>query len=77
MLLSFIKKGKLSPKYIGPYQISKRIGKVAYVGLTLRVSNGSSSISFFHVGEVHGIYFTYHTNEKKLVSRIAYLMKRF
>ncbi|WMV58579.1 hypothetical protein MTR67_051964 [Solanum verrucosum] len=29
-LMRFGKKGKLSPRYIGPYKISKRIGNIAY-----------------------------------------------
>ncbi|WMV09534.1 hypothetical protein MTR67_002919 [Solanum verrucosum] len=29
-VMRFDKKGKLSPRYIGPYRISKRVGNVAY-----------------------------------------------
>ena len=29
-VMRFGKKGKLSPRYIGPYRIAKRIGNIAY-----------------------------------------------
>ena len=29
-VVRFGKKGKLSPRYVGPYKILKRVGKVAY-----------------------------------------------
>ncbi|WMV09344.1 hypothetical protein MTR67_002729 [Solanum verrucosum] len=29
-VMRFGKKGKLSPRYVGPYKILKRVGKVAY-----------------------------------------------
>ncbi|WMV30846.1 hypothetical protein MTR67_024231 [Solanum verrucosum] len=29
-IMRYGKKGKLSPRYIGPYKISKRVGNVAY-----------------------------------------------
>ncbi|WMV09524.1 hypothetical protein MTR67_002909 [Solanum verrucosum] len=46
-VMRFGKKGKLSPRYIDPYRISKRIGNVAYeFELPIRVS---SSPSVFHI----------------------------
>ena len=30
VVMKFWKKGKLSPKYVGPYKILKRVGKVSY-----------------------------------------------
>ncbi|XP_069150781.1 uncharacterized protein [Solanum lycopersicum] len=30
VVVRFVKKGKLSPRYIGTYRISKRVGNVAY-----------------------------------------------
>ena len=29
-VVRFCKKGKLSPRYVGPYEIFQRVGKVAY-----------------------------------------------
>ena len=29
-VISFVKKGKLSPRYLGPYKILKRVGEVEY-----------------------------------------------
>ena len=46
-VMRFGKKGKLSPRYIGPYQIIRRIGKVAYE-LDLPASLGDVH-SVFHV----------------------------
>ena len=43
----FGKRGKLSPRYIGPYQISRRVGKLAY---KLDLPPELSSVhSVFHV----------------------------
>ena len=43
----FGNKGKLSPRYVGPYEILQRVGKVAY---ELKLPSKLDSIhSFFHV----------------------------
>ena len=45
--MRFGKKGKLSPHYVGPYEILKRFGSVAY---ELKLSNELAMIhSVFHV----------------------------
>ena len=46
-VMRFGKKGKLSPRYIGPFEITERIGKVAY-RLTL-LSELSTAHNVFHV----------------------------
>ncbi|WMV37146.1 hypothetical protein MTR67_030531 [Solanum verrucosum] len=46
-VMRFGKKGKLSPRYIGPYRIAKKIGKVAY---ELELPQGLTTVhSVFHV----------------------------
>ena len=46
-VMRFGKKGKLSPRYVGPYQILKRVGKVAY---ELELPQEMSAIhNVFHV----------------------------
>ena len=46
-VISFDKKGKLSPRYVGPYEIMQRGGKVAY---ELRLPSDLSSVHrVFHV----------------------------
>ncbi|WMV55629.1 hypothetical protein MTR67_049014 [Solanum verrucosum] len=46
-VMRFGNKGKLSPRYVSPYQILRRIGKVAY---ELELSNELASVHLvFHV----------------------------
>ena len=46
-VVRFVKEGKLSPRYVGPYEILKRVGKVAY---ELKLPNEFASIHpVFHV----------------------------
>ena len=45
--MTFGRKGKLSPRYVFPYEISQRIGKVAY---ELKLPSELASVHpFFHV----------------------------
>ncbi|GJX98284.1 reverse transcriptase domain-containing protein [Tanacetum coccineum] len=49
-VVRFGKKGKLAPRYVGPYEILKRIGPVAY---RLRLSQGLSNVhDTFHVANL-------------------------
>ncbi|XP_019244290.1 PREDICTED: uncharacterized protein LOC109224159 [Nicotiana attenuata] len=50
-VMIFNKKGKLSPRYIGPYKIIRRVGQVAYE-LDLP-SNLKSLYPVFHVSMLH------------------------
>ncbi|WMV45605.1 hypothetical protein MTR67_038990 [Solanum verrucosum] len=46
-VMRFGKKGKLSPRFVGPYEILKRVGKVAY---ELDLPNELASVhQVFHV----------------------------
>ena len=46
-MVRFNKKGKLSPRYVGPYKIFQRVGKVSY---ELKLSTELASVhSVFHV----------------------------
>ena len=46
----FEKKGKLSPRFIGPYRITERVGKVAY---RLDLSNELGNVhNVFHVSQL-------------------------
>ena len=49
-VMRFGKKGKLSPKYIGPYEIIQRVGKVAY---KLDLPNELERVhNVFHVSQI-------------------------
>ena len=55
-MLRFRKKGKLSPRYMGPYEIFERIGEVAY---QLRLPPELARIyDVFHVSKVYSRSFT-------------------
>ena len=46
-VVRFVKKGKLSPLYVGPYEILQRVGKVAY---ELKLPSEFSSVyPVFHI----------------------------
>ncbi|XP_021762187.1 uncharacterized protein LOC110726954 [Chenopodium quinoa] len=48
-VMRFGKKGKLKPKYIGPYEVLKRVGKVAY---KLALPMELSKVGVFHVSQL-------------------------
>ena len=47
-VVRFVNKWKLSPCYVGPYEIVQRVGKVAYE-LKLGIGFGSSGFPCFYV----------------------------
>ena len=54
-VMRFGKKGKLSPRYVGPYKILKRVGKVAYeLELPAELAAIHPVFSHFIVEEVCG-----------------------
>lgn len=52
-VIKFDKKGKLSPRFVGPYQIIWMVGRVAYDLELPLVYNYSSSFPCINVMEVH------------------------
>ena len=49
-VIRFGKKGKLSPRYVGPYEILQRVGKVAY---ELKLPSELASVHLvFHVSMI-------------------------
>ena len=50
-VIRFFKKGKLSPRYVGPYEILQRVGNVSY---ELELASELASVHLvFHVEEVY------------------------
>ena len=61
-VMRFGNKGRHSPRYIGPYRISRTIGNVTYeLELPQELSRGSSGISYIDVAELRGRSFVDHT----------------
>lgn len=61
-VIRFWKRGKLGPRYIGPFRVSSRVGKVAY---RLDLSNELSQIhNTFHVPQLRKCI----TNEAAVIS---------
>ncbi|WMV30002.1 hypothetical protein MTR67_023387 [Solanum verrucosum] len=53
-VMRFVKKGKLSPRYVGPYEILKRIGKSAYeLVLTSELALVHPVFHVFYAQKVH------------------------